>query len=438
MSNSFDTEKVKKLMLDRRAWLGGAALLGLGWVAWNKPAEKGADHTDYFKQLSSALEQDRLARPTLVIDRKAFHHNVDTLTSHLPTGMNYRIVVKSLPSLPLVQDVMARAQTNRLMVFHQPFLNAVARQIPNADMLLGKPMPVAAAARFYDHLSSGDFNPAKQVQWLIDSEDRFRQYKTLAASKNIRLQMNFEIDVGLHRGGLTEPSQLAKLLTEIAADDRLSFSGLMGYEPHLAGIPTSMGWQTNEIAKSRSVYQSFIDVVKSHFDDSHAHNRFTFNAAGSPTYQHYNDTEIANELSVGSALVKPTDFDISTLADHVPASYIATPVIKSLDVTRLPALDTVSSLMAAWDPNKARTFFIYGGKWMAKPVSPAGLQLNPIYGRSTNQEMFNGSNRINLKPDDYVFFRPKQSEFVFLQFGDIAVYENGKISDRWSVFNQEA
>ena len=52
--------------------------------------------------------------------------------------------------------------------------------------------------------------------------------------------------------------------------------------------------------------------------------------------------------------------------------------------------------------------------------------------------MLNGSDLVDLEPDDYVFLRPAQSEFVFLQFGDIAVYEDGAITQSWPVFTQGA
>jgi D-serine deaminase-like pyridoxal phosphate-dependent protein len=48
--------------------------------------------------------------------------------------------------------------------------------------------------------------------------------------------------------------------------------------------------------------------------------------------------------------------------------------------------------------------------------------------------MLTGSARVQLQPDDFVFLQPDQSEAVFLQFGDLAVYENGKITARWPTF----
>ena len=118
----------------------------------------------------------------------------------------------------------------------------------------------------------------------------------------------------------------------------------------------------------------------------------------------------------------------------MPAAFIATPVIKAAGQTRVPGLESLAPLLRAWNPNSARAFFIYGGHWMAKPVSPPGLEYNTIFGRSSNQEMLTGSTNVALSADDYVFLRPDQSEAIFLQFGDLAVYEHGQISERWPTF----
>ena len=73
---------------------------------------------------------------------------------------------------------------------------------------------------------------------------------------------------------------------------------------------------------------------------------------------------------------------------------------------------------------------------MAHLESPPGLRTNALFGRSSNQEMVNGSAVVPLEVDDYVFLRPTQSEFVMLQFGDLVVMRGGKIVDHWPVFQQ--
>ena len=46
--------------------------------------------------------------------------------------------------------------------------------------------------------------------------------------------------------------------------------------------------------------------------------------------------------------------------------------------------------------------------------------------------------KLEIAADEFVFLRPHQSEAVFLQFGDIAVYEAGAITERWPVFDYSA
>ena len=66
------------------------------------------------------------------------------------------------------------------MLFHQPFINQVATAFPDTDILLGKPMPVGAAANFYGALGPGDFNPERQLRWLLDTPERLVEYRELA------------------------------------------------------------------------------------------------------------------------------------------------------------------------------------------------------------------------------------------------------------------
>ena len=99
----------------------------------------------------------------------------------------------------------------------------------------------------------------------------------------------------------------------------------------------------------------------------------------------------------------------------------------------LPGSDALGKGWALWDTNRRRTFFIYGGKWMANFVSPPGLADNGLYGTSTNQAIVNGSAAVKLAVDDYVFLRPTQSEAVLLQFGDLAIVRGGRIEAWWPV-----
>ena len=419
--------------MKRRSLILGSVAGALGLGALLRPRDVGQDHAPYFRTLSAALDNAGQAKPTLVVDRERLLANIQTLMSHISDRFAYRIVVKSLPSVPLLETVMQVTGSNRLMLFHQPFINRVATQFPQADILLGKPMPVMAARNFYRQFPGGAFEPQRQLRWLLDTPERVAQYEALAQSLGQEMPICIELDVGLHRGGVRTDEQLVAMLDQIRKSQHLRFCGLMGYEPHIVKVP--LGDPITYRDRAMGLYQHYLDVARNYLGDAWPQD-VVLNAGGSPTYQLYDQGEFPfNELATGSCLVKPTDFDMPTLADHRPASYIATPVLKALDTLQIPGID-LGGLQSAWDPNRARTFFTYGGYWKAQPESPTGLSTNPFYGRSTNQEMLNGSRSVTLRPDDWIFLRPTQSEFVFLQFGDIAVYEGGKIVDYWPVFTQ--
>ncbi|MEZ4308312.1 MAG: hypothetical protein R3F14_09735 [Polyangiaceae bacterium] len=131
----------------------------------------------------------------------------------------------------------------------------------------------------------------------------------------------------------------------------------------------------------------------------------------------------------------PTDFDVPSLAGHRPAVFIAAPVLKRLPGPRVPFLSFAERPWRAWNPNRELTYFLFGGGWLATPVSPSGLMSNPVYGFSTNQSMLTGSTRTDLAPDDHVFFRPTQSERVMQEVGPIHCVRDGHIVDRWGVFS---
>lgn len=399
-----------------------------------RPADQGAPHDDYFGALNALLRAQGPGRPLLVLDLDRLDRNIARLKAGIATGKHYRVVAKSLPSVPLIRHVLDATGSRRVMSFHQPFINALARDIPDADILLGKPMPVQAAATFYRQLDrAAGFAPEQQLQWLVDTPGRLAQYAQLARTLGTRLRINVEIDVGLHRGGLSAPEQLDAMLATIAADPQhLAFAGLMGYDAHVGKIPALIESRAQSHARATDTYRAFIARAQARLSPAEM-SALTFNGAGSPTFLLHDAASPLNDVAAGSALVKPVDFDLELLADFEPAAFIATPVLKAMDGLQLPGVAALGDAWALWDSNRRRTFFIYGGRWMAHYASPAGLADNGLYGSSTNQTIVNASQAVNLAVDDYVFLRPTQSEAVLLQFGDLLAVRGGEIAGYWPV-----
>jgi len=419
-------------MKRRTLLIGSAAVLGTaGITALVRPEKIGGPHDPYFTELNELLRREGPGRPVMLLDLERMNHNIDEFAAAC-TGKTYRVVVKSLPSLPLLRHVMERARTRALMVFHQPFLSAVAAAVPDADVLLGKPMPVAAAATFY-RLHTVGLDPARQVQWLIDSDDRLAQYAALATTLGVRMRVNVEIDLGLRRGGLRDPEQLDALLARIdAAPERLEFAGFMGYEPHIAGVADR--YEHPAVQGCLATYRGFVERVKQRYPGVDV-SRLTLNGAGSHTLRLYRQDTLLNDLSAGSGVVKPSDFDTALLATHAPAAFIATPILKRMEGLAAPGDPWQGRLLSWWNRNQRRTYFVYGGYWKAIHVSPEQA-VAPLY-HSSNQEMVTTSNRVNLSVDDYMFLRPTQSEAVLLEFGDLLVVGRdagrARIANRWPV-----
>lgn len=414
--------------IQRRTLIGaiGAGLVGATALAV-RPGRHGAPHERYFTELTQALRAAGIATPTLVIDRQRLHANVKQIVRNIGGRMQLRVVAKSLPSIALIHEVQALTQTDRLMLFSLPQLLQLATG--NNQILLGKPLPVAAAARFYRDAKA---QPAPgQVQWLVDTPERLAQYRDLARQQQLPLAVNFEIDVGLHRGGIASAQALQDMLAIVQSEPRLQWSGLMGYDAHITKIPDVAGARQSATAHARQTYAAYASQVKTTLGEA-AVQHATFNAGGSPTYRLYDGSGVENEVAVGSAMVKGLDFDTPLLSDLQPATFIATPVLKALSPFQMPyGVEFLGSAARTWDRNQERAYFIYGGNWLADPVSPAGLQASGLYGTSSNQQVLVGSGMQNLQVDDMVFFRPRQSEAVLQQFGDIAVYEDGKIVQFW-------
>ena len=400
-----------------------------------RPGDHGAPHDDYFAALNQELKRNGPMRPCIIIDLDRMDRNLDLVTETLRRGgKHYRIVEKSLPSRSLIRYVAERSGTKRLMSFHQPFLNIDAELFPDFDILVGKPLPVHSASVFYQKLT-GPFDPSRQLQWLIDTPARLQQYLQLAEGLDTRLRANIEIDVGLHRGGVDSHATLGQMLDIIAANpQRLEFAGLMGYDGHVGlGVPHILGTAEELFAKAMAIYQGFVDFTRSRYPNLWS-SGLTLNTGGSPSYKLHEMEKLSTEVCVGTALLKPTHYDLETLAGHVPAAFIATPVLKATGPLMIPALDGKAGIFSWWDINKRETFYIYGGYWLAEYESPRGLRFNTALGHSANQENISGSPAVGLQVDDQVFLRPAIVEGVLLQFGDLITLRDGKIQNHWPVY----
>ena len=410
-------------LLLRAAALASCVLPGL------REKDRGAGgHDAYFAGLQAALKRAGVAQPTLVVDRPRLEANIAAVRASLaPTRLGLRVVSKSLPAPALLDLVLAGTKSDRLMVFNGVMLDEIVACQPDTDVLLGRPLPAAQVADFVRRHANSPA-PAARPQWLVDSGPRLAQYAEIARANDAPLRLNLEIDVGMRRGGLPGLEALSQALDLIGAEPLLRVTGLMGYDAHAAGAASPAA----EVGRVMERYAAAVGLLREKLGDIAG---MTLNTAGSPTYALHLADPYANEVSIGSAFVKPTHFDLPTLVHLQPAAFIAQPVLKVMDPALFPRREGLTAALNTLDPNSRRGFFLYGGYGDARPVSPPGLRFSPHYG---GRAMLAGSARVELAQDDFVFMRPTESEGVFLQFGDIAVYDGQEIGAWWPTFRIHA
>ena len=190
--------------------------------------------------------------------------------------------------------------------------------MPEADQLLGKPIPIAAVKRLFERADTSDARALqRKVQWLIDTPERLVQYEAFAASSRLNLRINLEIDVGLHRGGMEPDDKLAATLQRLSDSEHMELSGLMGYEPHLTKLPNLAGWPKRAKKGAADRFREALALVSAVFGEDHC-DSMVRNMAGSPTFGLYTDTDLANEIAAGSALVKPVTLIFTFLKTSCP------------------------------------------------------------------------------------------------------------------------
>jgi D-serine deaminase-like pyridoxal phosphate-dependent protein len=81
---------------------------------------------------------------------------------------------------------------------------------------LGKPLPASEFARVIDRAGA---EAATRIEWLVDTPQRLAAYGEVARARNFAWRANFEIDVGLHRGGVPNHDALRRTLAIVERDE---------------------------------------------------------------------------------------------------------------------------------------------------------------------------------------------------------------------------
>jgi hypothetical protein len=379
-----------------------------------------------------------------LIDVAAFRRNVARVRASLPRNTHPRVVLKSLPSISLALEAAELLKTQRFMAFHSHFLSEFLSHPRVAslatggalDVLLGVPLGVPAVSRVISTVKLAhpqDWRDiVSAVKWLIPSNFSAAEYLKLSQKLRLPLRTVVEVDVGLRRENVVDQFSLEQALSFIAKHkNSLLFSGFMGYDGHCRAAPLPFlrgGW----IEAATTCVQDAMDEMATHVNTSLRlfpqlleDPSLIFNSGGSATVTLFGSLARrgrVNDLCVGSALLKPTGFDLPSLSDLEPAIFVAGSVVK----VRPPWVSTVPFIpywvwqTLRWLAADLAATVVVGGLPLPglEVYDPPGLRGNPIMalasGPATNllptQHLLHHSPLTKLGVGDVVLYRPHEGD----------------------------
>jgi D-serine deaminase-like pyridoxal phosphate-dependent protein len=382
----------------------------------------------YFQQVASDLTAAGIGTPQVFVDMDRLDANIAEIASKVTPG-RFRIVEKSLPSLDLLSYVQGKAGTQKFLVLHLPFLPGVLSTFPSADVLIGKSHLTGAIGSFFAAQPKATWvSIAGRVTFIADNLTRLHELVSLAAQLGVTLKLAVELDVGLRRSGLTDPSQLGPMLSVFASSSVVRFAGFLGYDGHVPFAPggTVAAVQAAWTAAS-AIYQSYVDVLKGQFP-SLVTPDLVFNSGGSATYPMYTSGPV-NDVAAGGGVLRPGDYPNYVIGALRPAIFIATPVFQVFPAPQLPFFTAQQSATIL---QGLQGVTIYGGGWPAFFTYPAGIQGAPFtfdatdYPMVPNQGMVTAPASTSIAPGDWVFYHPRQSDALF-QFEKILQVRSGRL-----------
>ncbi len=388
--------------------------------------------------IASATQQIEPASSFGIIDLDALSRNLERIQKPMQGKYGLRWVAKSLPSPDLLTYIAEQTGNARFMVFQKSMISELLSLLPEADLLLGKPIPGTAAEQL---LRAFPF-ASRRVHWLIDSPERLAEYLDVSQRLQVSLSLVLEIDVGLRRGGFESPRDLDGLKTLIEAHSgaQVQVAGLMGYDGHVSHASPLLGpgkkrASAREFEKVQERYLGFTERLRALFSEPES--GWILNGGGSHTYWRYpNSKSPINEIALGSALLKPTHFDDSELNELEPAAFLAVPILKK--VTQ--PFPFVSALGPLWgwvnsvNPNTQIGYYLYGSTWGGEVLYPTGLSQawfheGGIQNLLPNQQLLMGSSHVAFPAGQRLIVRPPEGDTI-AAFDRLLVIAAGS-SPRW-------
>jgi len=388
------------------------------------PYHRGVADDDRWARYQRAIAGEAL--PVAVVDLDALERNVDALIAPIRSaGKRVRIATKSIRCPALLSHVTARVGELAIGVMtYTASETAALVGLGVRDLVLAYPTAQAS-----DAAAIARANQGATAAIVVDDTAQLPPLVAAARAAGVRIPVWIDVDMswrplgdalhlGVRRSPLREPAAVVALARTIAAEPALAFTGVMGYEAQLAGLPDRSpvrAWQNPIKRAIKRGSRPAIAQRRAHVIDALATAGFApthVNGGGTGSVAWSSGDRALTEVTIGSG------FTCGHVFDHYRGLSLEPAIAFALQVVRRAAPGIVTCLGGGWVASGQA-----GSDRLPQPVWPRGAALLAGEGAGEVQTPVALPRGVDVALGDPIWFRPAKSgelaehvrEYVFVR-----------------------
>ena len=261
-----------------------------------------------------------LETPALLVDLDALEHNAQLIARRsADAGIAWRPHVKACKSPDMAQRLLAAgavgvtcAKSSEALAMAQGGVSdiLIANEVVGADKI-ARLVEVAKLA---------------SLCVAVDDARNVRDISAAADAAGVRIDLLVDIDVNLHRCGVTPEAApaLCALIDDLPA---VHLRGLMGYEGHVMGLPDDE--KERETAASAAIIDRARELCA-----AEGHEIGVLSGGGSGNYRYVLEQGVLTELQAGGAALMDLTYEQMGVDGHRRALSLLAQVVSSNDPDR--------------------------------------------------------------------------------------------------------
>lgn len=274
-----------------------------------------------------------LATPALVIDLRAFERNVTAMQEHCNrAGLKLRAHAKTHKSVTIARKQIEAGAVGQCCA---KLGEAEALAEGGIDGLLVT-SPVVAAQGFARiaklNARLGDFMIVADSAICVDG------YAAAAREGGKRLKVLVDVDIGLHRTGVTPGDRALELAKRIAVSPHLQFMGLQGYAGQLQHVPEFPDRRIQSLAALKLLGETRDLLVSNGIPCP------IVSGGGTGTYNIDAEARVFTELQAGSYIFMDKQYCEVKIANAAPLPFESSLFVQTTVISaNMPGLATTDA-----------------------------------------------------------------------------------------------